>query len=179
MPRRVVTLTEAQIEYIRDLAMRRVQKKRGATRKQTSGWNTFDPSDRSYPHAVGLAAELAYAIETNATLDDSVLTGGDAGDFSGVEVKATTHTRPPSVLAVKQEDYATRMPLGYVLAKVSADLRTVEFLGSMSRERFDRKKMVQRGKYATNWAVQSTQLAPGLVILTATGLELLPFEEPP
>jgi hypothetical protein len=179
MPRRRVTLSDDQIEFIRDLASRRVKKKRGSTRKQTSGWNSFDRSDRSYPHAVGLAAEFAYSIETGRPLDESVTTGGDAGDFLGVEVKATTHTYPPFVLAIKQEDYATRMPLGYVLARVSADLRTVEFLGSMSRERFDRKKVRQEGKYALNWVVPSTALAPGLVVLGDGGLELCPFEEPP
>jgi hypothetical protein len=179
MPRRFVVLTDAEIDHIRDLAARRVKKKRGSTRKQTSGWNSYDREDRSYPHAVGLAAELAYALETGTPLDESVRTGGDAGDFVGVEVKATTHTRPPFVLAVKQEDYATRMPLAYVLAKVSADLRTVEFLGSISRERFDRRKLEQRGKFALNWAVGSAELAAGLAVVRDSSLELLSFEEPP
>jgi hypothetical protein len=69
--------------------------------------------------------------------------------------------------------------LAYVLAKVSADLRTVEFLGSISRERFDRRKLEQRGKFALNWAVGSAELAAGLAVVRDSSLELLSFEEPP
>jgi hypothetical protein len=177
MTKRRVVLSDADREFLRDLAVRRVLAKRVGIRTQTSGWNAHDRIDRSYPHAVGLAAELAYARETGLPLDESIRMGGDRGDFLGVEVKATTHTVPPFVLAIKQEDYCVRVPRAYVLARVEPALSEVEFLGSISREKFDRIRRVQMGRHCANWAIGAERLAAGLIIVRDGTMHLVPFDE--
>lgn len=177
--KKVVFLTDAERAAILDLARRRCGAKAPHIRTQTSGWNPGNARDRAYPHAVGLAAEWAYALATGASVDERLLPGGDEGDFADglLEIKCTSHRKPPFVLAVKQSEYERKRPLAYVLARVDPELLAVEFLGSISRARFDDEKRPQMGKHALNWVVPAWKLSPGFAVVEGLTLKLNQFTE--
>jgi hypothetical protein len=173
---RVVYFNDRQRALIEQIARARCDAKAPHIREQDSDFHTAT-SDRAYPHIVGLAAEAAYAMLTGQRVDGRLYRCGDETDFSGVEVKATTHSRPPFVLAVRQTEYERKTPLAYVLARVDSEATCVRFEGSVSRARFDALKAVQRGKHLLNWAVGAHHLAPGLAVVEGGVLKLKKFDD--
>lgn len=173
---RLYFLTDDDRRLVRDLALRRCDAKRDEVRVQKSGFHKTAP-DRDYPHRIGLAAELAYARTFDLRLDERCHGWGDAEDFAGIEVKATTHSRPPFVLAVRTDEYERKRPLAYVLARVDAEYLAVEFCGSIRAADFDRLRAIQNGRHERNWAVSWRRLDAGLWRPTPNGLRFSSFVE--
>ena len=151
----IIKLTKKEVSFAKKLAKKRHNAKntfirnRGILMKEGSVYD---------PHTIGLIGEMAYAKFTGEKIDEEIYAVRDKGqDFNKVEVKTITYFGDGEPeLKIKQKEFETKNPEVYVLARVNkSKLSSVELLGKISRENFDKNKIAKRyGRFnPDNWIV--------------------------
>lgn len=143
-------------------------------RVQDSGYHSFN-SDRAFPHIIGVAAEIAYSVLVGVPIDKDLFPHGDTCDFNGIEVKASTWQQADIELKIKHSEFEKKKPLAYVLARVDLSLVSVEFVGSISRDRFTEVKYSRHHKFVDNYCVYGKTLFNGLAVNVDGQVVLHPF----
>lgn len=110
-------------------------------------------------HVLGIAAEIAYAALTDQKINEEIYARGDEMDFDGVELKASTFKGKNITLKIPKKEYEIKNPRIYVLARIDENYTTVEFIGSISRRRFDKLKYDKRYTIIDNHCVDGDQMA--------------------
>lgn len=156
----IINLTKQEVSFIKRLAKKRHNAKntfirnRGILMKEGSVYD---------PHTIGLIGEMAYAKFTGEKIDETIYAVRDKGqDFYKVEVKTITYFgEGEPELKIKQKEFETKSPETYILARVDKKkLSSVELLGKISREEFDKTKVAKRyGRYnPDNWVVPLSKM---------------------
>lgn len=154
-----ITLTRYQIIEACSFGRARCGAKPQDIRFNDSGYH--DDKDRAYPHMVGMAAEIAYSRVTGKPFDRTIKSSGDGYDFpGGVEVKCSMFMGRDVELKIKLREYSRKRPSKYVLCRVSKDLKTVEILGEITREKFDKIKKKKNYGHQDNWVCGINDLTP-------------------
>jgi hypothetical protein len=150
---KIITFNDEQLNFIRELAEQRCLAKDESIRWKNR-INKGTPGDA---HFTGLLGEFAYQSITDKKVDLRILAGGDDMDFQGVEVKCSTWLGKDIELKIKVQEYNRKFPKAYVLARVR-DNNSVEFIGSITRERFDKIKYLKRHTLFDNWCALGEDL---------------------
>ncbi len=172
-----LVLSQEDIDKAEKIGKARCEAKPLSFRFNDSNYHSNN-SDRSFPHIIGALAEIAYSKAVNKPMDEEIYDHGDKTDFNGIEIKATTWDGIDPELIIKQKEYNKKSPLAYVLIRIDKDYKTgkIEFIGSISRERFDKLKYERTHKYSPNYCVKGSELAKGIAIINSEGkLELVKF----
>ncbi len=152
----IITLTEKQIEFAKDLGFKRsASVGHAVTRKSFNAYENKKPD--WWRHFIGALGEVAYSVYIGKEVDTTTIgTGDDGTDFdNGVDVKSSDLNRRPNLLlGVKQfnKKYAKR----YVLAWVK--LPTVELMGYIDREDVIEKSTLKNFGYNDNYFVSNNNL---------------------
>ena len=106
---------------------------------------------------------MAYAKFIGEKVDEEIYAVRDKGqDFNKVEVKTITYFGDGEPeLKIKQKEFETKSPEVYVLVRVNKKkLDSVELLGKISREEFDKNKIAKRyGRFnPDNWIVPLSKM---------------------
>jgi hypothetical protein len=171
-----VILTDEQKKKAWELGTARNEAKPSGIRENDSGYHNNN-DDRAHPHRLGIAAEIAYSHITGKQLDERVMANGDVTDFDGIEIKAATWLGEDIELKVKREEYKEKNPKCYLLARVAENLSFVEFIGCVSRSRFDKEKYFRKHKFVPNYCMEGKDLKKAMPVYNGTNLDLLPFED--
>lgn len=118
--------------------------------------------ESGYSHILGISAEIAYADLTDQEIDTNIYDLGDQIDFDGVEIKASTWPHKDIELKIPFEEYQKKNPLVYILARIDKNYTTVEFIGSISRKKFDQLKYHKKHTQVDNWCVNADQMSKTL-----------------
>jgi len=156
----IINLTKQEVSFAKKLAKKRHNAKntfirnRGILMKEGSVYD---------PHIIGLIGEMAYAKHTGEKIDEEIYAVRDKGqDFHKVEVKTITYFGDGEPeLKIKQKEFETKSPETYILARVDKKkLSSVELLGRISREEFDKSKVAKRyGRFnPDNWVVPLSKM---------------------
>ena len=108
-------------------------------------------------------------------MDKRFLKGGDECDFEEIELKSATWEGADIEIKVAQEEYVRKFPAAYDLARMDRGYRWVEFIGSISRERFDKVKYRRRHISVDNWCVVAKDISPMLAVMEDGVIVLHPF----
>lgn len=156
----LVKLTKKEISFAKKLAKKRHNSKnsfirnRGILMKEGSIYD---------PHTIGLIGELAYAKFSGEEIDETIYSVRDKGqDFHKIEIKTITYFGDGEPeLKIKQKEFETKSPETYILIRVDKKkLSSVELLGKISREEFDKNKVAKRyGRFnPDNWVVPLSKM---------------------
>lgn len=151
--------TKAERELARSIAADRDGAKDREVRRRDI--SPFAATDSSHPHRLGAVAEVVWSRLSGGTINALVFSDrGDDVDFGEVEIKASTWPGEDIELKVPVREWDRKRPQVYVLARVDRDLKWVEWVGAISRARFERVKVMKNYGYFDNWIVAGTMLAP-------------------
>jgi hypothetical protein len=125
-------------------------------------------NEQYLPHFVGILGEMAYSKKSGVSLDRKIYKIRDDGkDFTikgkKVEIRALTYQGDGEPeLKIKQSEYLRKKCDLYVLVRVDVVKKTVEILGEITFEDFDKKKKAKKyGKYyPLNWVVPLSLMTP-------------------
>ena len=156
----IINLTKDEVSFAKKLAKKRHNAKntfirnRGILMKEGSVYD---------PHTIGLIGEMAYAKFSGEEIDEEIYAVRDKGqDFNKVEVKTITYFGDGEPeLKIKQKEFETKSPETYILARVDKKkLSSVELLGKISREEFNKIKVAKRyGRFnPDNWVVPLSKM---------------------
>ena len=153
----IITLTEEQIEFAKDLGFRRSASVGHAETK--NNFNAYKTKPKWWRHYVGALGEVAYSVYIGKEVDTTTIgTGDDGTDFDhGVDVKSSDLNRRPNLLlGINQfnKKYAKR----YVLAWVQ--LPKVELIGYIDRQDVIEKSTIKNFGYNDNYFVSNNNLKP-------------------
>lgn len=168
-----IKFTVEQIQYIEKIGKARCEAKPGNIKYNDSNYHS-DNGERDYPHILGFAAEYAYSILTGKPVDDRILSHGDNIDFDGIEIKSSTWEGSDIELKIKKKEYDRKKPIVYVLARVAKNYDRVQFIGSISRSKFDVSKYEKKHKFVENWCMFGKDLKP--IIPAVFGTDIKVFE---
>jgi hypothetical protein len=169
-------LTLEQKQKVWDLGTARNAAKPDGIRQTDSGYHSHN-ADRAHPHRLGIAAEIAYAVIAKKPLDERIMSSGDISDFDGIEIKASTWMGDDIELKVKKSEYAKKSPICYVLARVPEDLSFVEFMGCVSRVRFDKENYSKKHKFVENLCMEAKDLNKSIPIKNGEIIHLFPINK--
>lgn len=133
-------------------------------------------SDRAIPHILGLCGEIAYARLTNKKIDENIYSHGDDTDFNGIEVKTSTYMKEDIELKIPETEFHIKTPLAYVLARVDKKLTKVEFIGSISRQKFEKIKYDKCHTIIKNYCVTGNMMKKGLAFIEDNTLKIVYFQ---
>tara|TARA_Y100000004_G_C8762459_1_gene347150 strand:+ start:93 stop:617 length:525 start_codon:yes stop_codon:yes gene_type:complete len=154
-------LSESEIKLAEKIGRRRCFSKNRTIVQNDSGYH--QERDRSFPHVIGVKAEIAYASVAGKTVNQDYFEfTGDQDDFDGIEVKTSTWRGEDIELKVKVSEYRRKNPIGYVLCRLIGN--EVTFMGSINRKRFDNEKYLRKHKFVENYCVLAKQLSPKLPV---------------
>jgi hypothetical protein len=156
----IINLTKEEVSFAKKLAKKRHNAKntfirnRGILMKKGSVYD---------PHTIGLIGEMAYAKFTGEKIDGTIYAVRDKGqDFHKIEIKTITYFGDGEPeLKIKQKEFETKSPETYILARVDKKkLLSVELLGKISREEFNKIKVAKRyGRFnPDNWVVPLSKM---------------------
>jgi len=156
----IIKLSKKEVSFAKKLAKKRHNAKntfirnRGILMKKGSVYD---------PHTIGLIGEIAYAKFSGEEIDEEIYAVRDKGqDFHKVEIKTITYFgEGEPELKIKQKEFETKNPETYILVRVDKkELHSVELLGKISREEFDKSKVAKRyGRYnPDNWVVPLSKM---------------------
>lgn len=131
--------------------------------------------ESGYSHILGISAEIAYADLTDQKINDEIYALGDDIDFDGVEIKASTWPHKDIELKIPFKEYNKKKPLVYILARIDKDYKTVEFIGSISRKKFDKIKYAKKHTFVDNWCVSGDQMSKVLAFFKDGKFEMKSF----
>jgi hypothetical protein len=167
----VYKLSEDERNLAVELGKKRNQAKEAKLRNIVCGY-----SNPETPHILGICAEIAYAKITNRKLDENLYAIGDNSDFDGIEIKTSTWRGIDIELKVKISEFNRKHPMAYVLARIDKDYTTVEFVGSISRQKFDKIKYIKKHKFVENYCVSGNQIRKGLAFVEDNILKISDFQ---
>lgn len=127
-------------------------------------------------HELGITAEIAYGDVANEKIDLTIHPHGDSVDFWGREVRGATWKGRNIELKVKLSEYLRKTPNIYILTRVSEDLTYVEFIGYITREKFDKVKYIKNYGYGDNYCVGEDQLTKGLPVVINGEMKYISFD---
>ena len=168
----IYKLSEEQRKFAEKIGRKRNDAKDESFRYKSCGYK-----DPAFAHILGICAEIAYANITNRKLDENIYDIGDDSDFDGIEIKTATWKGDDIELKIKSDEYKRKKPLAYILARIDENYTTVEFVGSISREKFDKIKYEKRHKFVDNLCVCGNQMSKGLAFLEDDVLKIVKFED--
>jgi hypothetical protein len=158
----IINLTKEDVAFAKNLAKKRHDAKHISIRNKgvlmennlASGGSQYDF------HTIGLIGELAYSKFSGESIDENIYSSNPdpkGQDFENLEIKTITYfgSGEPE-LKITQKEYATKTPKLYVLARTDKNkLGSVELLGRISREKFDKLKVAKKyGRFhPSNWIV--------------------------
>lgn len=153
----IITLTEEQIEFAKNLGFKRSASMNHANTKNSC--NPYKNKPNWHRHVVGALGELAYSIYSGEKIDTETIGRGDEGyDFNNkTDVKSSDLDRKPNlILGVNnfKRKYAER----YVLAWVK--IPTVELLGYIDRQDVIEKSIIKNFGFNDNYFVSNNNLKP-------------------
>ena len=136
----IITLTEQQLEWCKDLAMKRSGSMNHADTKNSS--NFFKSKPAWWRHYIGVIGELAYSIHTGEKVGVLTIGKGDSGyDFKyGVDVKCSNSKQRPDLL-LNANQFKRKKANHYVLAWVQEN--TVELIGHIKRTKATELKEIK------------------------------------
>lgn len=107
---------------------------------------------------------MAYASAVGGRIDTNIYSVRDTGaDIGDVEVKTSTWMGNDIELKVQKKHFETKKPSKYVLVRIDENaFRTVEVLGEISWEDFNRHKTIRQYKSngPVNYIVGTRYLKP-------------------
>ena len=157
-----IYLTQVQKEMAVKIGRARCAAKPKSVRYNDSGFHNYN-SDRSYPHVLGAACEVIYSYISKIPMDERIMEHGDEVDFNGVEIKGSTWIGDDIELKIKKSEYFRKIPSAYNLCRVDKKLEWVEFIGCISRKRFDIIKKSKKHKFVENWVVEAKDLKKSII----------------
>lgn len=167
----IYVLSEDQRKLAENIGKSRNNAKHSSFRNMKCGYD----ENPSMAHILGICAEIAYANITNRKLDENIYSRGDNTDFDGIEIKTSTWTGDDIELKVRFSEYDRKKPDAYILARIDKNYKTVEFIGSISREKFDKIKYKRHHKFTDNWCVNGKQTSKGLAFKEDGILKIVKF----
>lgn len=167
-------LSEEQRSLAEKIGKARCEAKSARFRYNDSGFHSYN-GDRAFPHILGVCAEIAYANLTNKKLDEAIYEKGDETDFDGIEIKTSTWRGDDIELKVKAKEYAKKTPKAYVLARIDENYKSVQFMGSISRIKFEQIKYLKKHKLVENYCVEARKMSKGLAVYENEILKLIKF----
>lgn len=172
----VYILSEEERKRAEELGRARNNAKDETIRYKRSGWIKSESKDRAMPHILGIAGEIAYAALTNQKVDEEIYkeNKGDLMDFDGIEIKTSTFTGEDIELKIPPAEYKRKHPRAYVLARIDDEYKKVEFIGSISREKFDRIKY-EKKHIINNLCVVGSSMSKGLAFVEDGVLKIVKF----
>ena len=171
----IYVLTEEERLLAEKIGKARCEAKSARFRYNDSGFHSYN-GDRAFPHILGVCAEIAYANLTNTKLDENIYAKGDDTDFDGIEIKTSTWKGDDIELKVKTKEYVKKTPKAYVLARIDEEYKTVQFVGSISRKKFEQIKYERKHKFVENYCVEARKMSKGLAIVDEGILKLVKFQ---
>jgi hypothetical protein len=140
--------------------------------------------DSEHSHILGASSEIAYASIINKKIDENIYPFGDDTDFpglrkdpkKGIDLKTSLWPYIDIELKIKMEEYMRKIQLAYILTRTDKNYTTVEFIGSISREKFDRIKYKKTHRF-DNWCVSGEQLSKGLAFIEDDTLKIVRFKD--
>ena len=168
-------LTDDQKAFARYQAkLRNDAKPLSIRHKTTRGNHTSEDA-----HLVGIAPEIVYGYITGQEIDTSIHAHGDMFDFTNKfnhEIRGSTWKGPDIEMKIKMEEFLKKIADVYTLARVSPDISYVEFIGCITREKFDKVKYIRNHGYGNNYCVGPDQLAKGLPVTLDNQLKYISFD---
>jgi tagatose-1,6-bisphosphate aldolase len=151
----IIDLTKKEVSFAKILAKKRHNAKNDFIRNRGILMREGSVYD---PHTIGVIGEMAYAKFSGEKIDETIYAIRDKGeDFNKIEVKTITYFGDGEPeLKIKQKEFETKKPEIYILARVDKkNLASVELLGKISRENFNKHKLAKRyGRFnPDNWIV--------------------------
>ena len=153
----IITLTEEQIEFAKDLGFKRSASMNHANTKNSC--NPYKNKPAWHRHVVGALGELAYSIYSGEKVDTETLGRGDEGyDFNNkIDVKSSDLDRKPNLL-IGVNNFKRKYAERYVLAWVK--IPTVELIGYIDRQDVIEKSTIKNFGFNDNYFVTSNNLKP-------------------
>jgi hypothetical protein len=150
-----ITLTEEQMQWCKDLAMKRSGSMNHAETKNSI--NCFKGKEGWHRHYVGALGELAYSLYIGKEVDTTTIGRGDSGtDFDNeVDIKTSASKYKPDLLIFKKQ-FERKIAETYVLAWLQ--LPAVELIGSISRAKFIEFKEIKNFGFGDSYSVCKTHL---------------------
>lgn len=164
--------SEEQKSFARTQAKLRNDAKPDSIRDKTTRGNHSSEE----AHRIGIMAEIAYGDIVNEQIDTKIHPHGDSVDFVVREVRASTWKGEDIELKVKKSEYLRKTPEVYILTRVSEDLAYVEFIGCITREKFDKVKFIKNYGYGDNYCVGVDQLTKGLPVMINGEIKYISFD---
>lgn len=165
----IVSLTDEQKKYsTEEIGRKRHFKKKPEIRDYRQ--ITEGPDS----HESGACVEFAYSLITGIDIDTRLFDDhGDDYDFNGVDVKGSSWPKSNIELKVPVYNYEKKKSKVkyYVLARFSKDYKTIEFLGSIDIDRFDKIKYKEFHRQ-WNWTVLAKDLDKVIPFITKEGAEV-------
>ncbi len=146
-----ISLSEEDIKFAEDLG-----KKRSASmgHKDTkNSKNFFSDKPGWWRHYIGALGEVAYSKATGHKVDTETIGRGDGGaDFpNGVQIKSTMKKHKPDLIISKRQ-FNMKKGTIYVLAWIK--IPKVEFVGWITRSKFDTLKQLKKFQHGEAWVVK-------------------------
>jgi len=176
------SLNEGHRKVAKYIGKKRFTSKRDDVKYNDSGYHLYN-KDRAHPHQIGAACELIYGEITSQEPDLNFYELGDKTDFNGVEIKGATFSGKDIELKIKVSEYNKKKDTrAYILCRSDEKLTFVEFIGCISRERFDKlkvpkkyrlkregDKIILKKNAPLNWVVPAKELKKSLVVIKKEG----------
>jgi hypothetical protein len=160
MVNRIYKLSTDERKLAEELGRRRNDAKPPSIRNKMCGY-----SDPAFAHILGICSEIAYAKITNKKIDEKIYLIGDEFDFYKIEIKTSTWKGSDIELKIKVKEFERKNPMAYILARIDKEYTTVEFIGSITRQKFDVIKYKKHHKFVDNYCVSAEQLTKGLAFI--------------
>ena len=151
----IVELTDDQLQHARQIA-----KARDQSYDPINGGRVCGEQSRTKAHLTGVVGELAYAVQYNKNIDDSIYSYGDGGrDFTSgpltIDTKNTrTHIdRPDLIVSVEPEPSAD---VYFLLHQI--DKRTVRIIGFATHATVTDRDPIQKPGDTLNYVIPQDEL---------------------
>jgi len=151
----MITLTDSQMEWCKNLAMKRSGSMNHADTKNSS--NFFKSKPAWWRHYIGVIGELAYGIHTGEKVDSTTIGKGDLGyDLKyGVDVKSSNSKQKPDLL-LNTNQFKRKTANHYVLAWVQDN--NVELIGHIKRSKVIELKEIKDFGYGETYVIDKKYL---------------------
>ena len=151
----IIKLTDKELDWCKDLAMKRSGSMNHADTKNSS--NFFKRKPAWWRHYIGVIGEFAYSKHTGEKVDILTIGKGDSGsDFKyGVDVKSSnSKNRPPLLLFANQ--FKRKVAKHYVLAWVKEN--SVELIGHIKRKKVIELKEIKDFGFGETYVIDNKHL---------------------
>jgi hypothetical protein len=127
-------------------------------------------------HVIGIAGEIVYADVVNEAIDIKVHAHGDEVDFIGREMRMSTFRGKQIEIKVPVAEFEKKKPEVYILGRTSPDISYVEFIGCITREKFEKVKYIKNYGHGDNYCVSEHQLSKSLPVMIKGQIKYISFD---